>query len=48
MVSILKGAKIDDGSVIGSMSLVSGIIPNEVIAAGVPTRPIKEKITWKE
>jgi acetyltransferase-like isoleucine patch superfamily enzyme len=48
MVSILKGAKIGNGSVIGSMSLVSGIIPNEVIAAGVPARPIREKIIWKE
>ncbi|TDD93374.1 acyltransferase, partial [Flavobacterium cellulosilyticum] len=48
MVSILKGAKIGNGSVIGSMSLVSGIIPNEVIPAGVPAKTIKENITWKE
>lgn len=48
MVSILKGSQIGDGSVVGSMSLVSGTIPNQVIAAGVPARVIKEKITWKE
>lgn len=48
MVSILKGSRIGDGSVVGSMSLVSGIIPNEVIAAGVPAKVIKEKIIWKE
>ncbi|WP_207534785.1 acyltransferase [Desertivirga arenae] len=48
MVSILKGARIGDGSVIGSMSLVSGTIPNEVIAAGVPAKPIKDNISWKE
>lgn len=48
MVSVLKGAKIGEGSVIGSMSLVSGSIPNNVIAAGVPAKPIKQNITWKE
>ena len=48
MVSILKGSVIGDGSVIGSMSLVSGIIPKKVIAAGVPTKTIKENILWKE
>jgi len=48
MVSILKGANIGSGSVIGSMSLVSGNIPNEVIAAGVPAKTIKENIRWKE
>ncbi|WP_207420080.1 acyltransferase [Desertivirga brevis] len=48
MVSILKGARIGNGSVIGSMSLVSGTIPNEVIAAGVPAKPIKNNISWKE
>lgn len=48
MVSILKGSQIDDGSVIGSMSLVSGFIPKEVLAAGVPAKIIKENITWME
>ena len=48
IVSILKGAKIGNGSVIGSMSLVSGSIPNDVIAAGIPAKPIKENISWKE
>ena len=48
LVSILKGAHIGDGSVIGSMSLVSGSIPNHVIAAGIPAKPIKEKIYWEE
>ena len=48
MVSILKGSQIEDGSVIGSMSLVSGFIPKKVIAVGVPAKVIKENITWKE
>lgn len=48
MVSILKGSKIGNGSVIGSMSLVSGSIPSEVIAVGVPAKAIKDKISWKE
>ena len=48
MVSILKGANIGDGSVIGSMSLVSGLIPKAVIAVGVPAKIIKNQITWEE
>jgi acetyltransferase-like isoleucine patch superfamily enzyme len=48
MVSILKGAVIGDGSVIGSMSLVSGSIPKKVVAAGIPAKTIKENIVWKE
>lgn len=48
MVSILKGSQIEDGSIIGSMSLVSGFIPKDVIAVGVPAKVIKEKITWME
>lgn len=48
MVSILKGAKIGDGSVIGSMSLVSGSIPNNAVSVGVPAKPIKDNITWKD
>jgi maltose O-acetyltransferase len=38
---ILKGAKIGDNSVIGTMSLVTGEIPANCIAAGVPTKVIR-------
>lgn len=46
MVSVLKGARIQRGSVIGTMSLVTGTIPAGVIAAGVPARTIREHISW--
>lgn len=46
MVSVLKGARINAGSMIGTMSLVTGTIPANVIAAGVPARPIRAGISW--
>ena len=38
---ILKGTEIGDNSVIGAGSIVSGIIPSNVIAAGNPCKVIK-------
>lgn len=38
---ILKGTTIGDNSIIGAMSLVSGAIPANVIAAGNPVRVIR-------
>jgi acetyltransferase-like isoleucine patch superfamily enzyme len=46
-VYVLKGSKIGSGSVIGARSLVSGEISNNVVAAGVPARIIREGVTWK-
>ncbi|CAH0999183.1 Polysialic acid O-acetyltransferase [Neolewinella maritima] len=46
MVSVLKGARIHAGSMIGTMSLVTGTIPGNVIAAGVPAKPIRKGISW--
>jgi acetyltransferase-like isoleucine patch superfamily enzyme len=40
-VIILKGSEIGDNSVIGAGSIVSGIIPPNVIAAGNPCKVIK-------
>lgn len=39
---VLKGSTIGDNSVIGAGSVVTGIIPPNVIAAGVPARVIRE------
>lgn len=36
-----KGARIEDGAVIGAMSFVNRIIPSNAIAAGAPARVIK-------
>ncbi len=47
MVTVLKGAQIGDGSIVGAMSLVTGKIPGGVIAAGVPAKPIRENVSWK-
>jgi acetyltransferase-like isoleucine patch superfamily enzyme len=46
MVSVLKGSHIQEGSVIGSMSLVVGKLPPRSICAGVPARTIREDIEW--
>lgn len=49
MASILNWAVIGDSSIIGSKSLVSDTIPNEVIAAaGVSAKTIKENMSWQE
>lgn len=45
-VVILKGAKIGAGSVIGFNSIVTGEIPENTVAAGVPAKTIKRGIIW--
>lgn len=39
--TILKGVEIGDGTVVGSMSLVNRSLPENVLAAGVPAKVIK-------
>ncbi len=45
-VVILYNARIEDGSIIGSMSLVKGKIPNNCIAVGIPARVSRKNIAW--
>lgn len=44
---VLKGARIGAGSIIGAGSLVSGEIPPNVVAAGVPARVVRSGVTWR-
>ena len=46
-VRVWKGASIGAGSVIGTESLVTKPIPENVIAAGVPARVIRTGVTWR-
>jgi acetyltransferase-like isoleucine patch superfamily enzyme len=43
----LGGAQVGDGSVIGFRSLVSGRIPNNVVAVGSPARVVRRNIAWE-
>lgn len=45
-VTILKGSKIKENSIIGACSLVRGDIEPNSIYAGVPVKKIKENIKW--
>ncbi|HCQ3388734.1 TPA: acetyltransferase, partial [Escherichia coli] len=50
-VTILPGACIGNGVVIGANSVVRGEIPNNVIIAGVPAKIVKkynyERMQWE-
>ncbi len=43
---ILRGTIIGDNSIIGSGSIVTKEIPNNVTAVGVPAKVVREGITW--
>lgn len=46
-VSVLKGASIEGGSVVGSGAIVRGSVPPNVIAIGQPAKPVREQIEWR-
>jgi len=46
-VTLLKGSKIGSDVVIGVGSIVTGEIPSNCVAAGIPARVVREGITWK-
>lgn len=43
---ILYHTRIEDGSIIGSMSFVKGRIPNNCIAVGIPAKVSRKNIAW--
>jgi acetyltransferase-like isoleucine patch superfamily enzyme len=43
---ILKGVKIGDNSMIGINSIVTQDIPNNSVAAGIPSKVIRSNTTW--
>ncbi|MFI2562543.1 acyltransferase [Paenarthrobacter sp. NPDC018779] len=43
----LGGARVGDGSVIGFRSVVTGTIPNNVIAVGSPARVVRRDVAWE-
>lgn len=45
--TILGGAQIGSGSVVGTRALVKGRFPNNCIVAGVPARIIRKNIAWE-
>lgn len=45
-VSVLKGTRIGRGSIIASRALVSGDIPETVLAVGVPARVLRHNVSW--
>lgn len=45
---VLKGSTIEDGSIVGVRAVVSGKIPKNTVAAGVPARVVREGVTWSQ
>lgn len=44
--SVLKGARVGGGTIIASCALVTGIIPEQTLALGVPARVARDKVSW--
>jgi acetyltransferase-like isoleucine patch superfamily enzyme len=45
-VSVLKGVRIGDGSIVGTKSLVTRDVPTMKLFAGCPAREIRSGVTW--
>ncbi len=45
-VHLLKGVRVGYGSIIGERSVVTGPIGRCVLAAGVPARTLRERVSW--
>jgi acetyltransferase-like isoleucine patch superfamily enzyme len=44
--ALLKGARIGTGSIIGTRAVVTGPVPPNCVAAGVPARVVRRGVTW--
>ncbi|MFZ3415597.1 acyltransferase [Arthrobacter sp. 3Tela_A] len=44
---VLGGAQIGDGSVIGFGAIVTGRVPNNCVAAGIPARIVRRDVAWE-
>ncbi|WP_309646169.1 acyltransferase [Phenylobacterium sp.] len=45
-VLVLKGARIGSGTIVGAGSMVSGALPQNVLAVGSPARVVRENVVW--
>lgn len=43
---VLKGTQVGENSIIGTGSIVTGKVPQNVIAVGIPARVVRENVTW--
>jgi acetyltransferase-like isoleucine patch superfamily enzyme len=44
---ILKGATLEDGSIVAARSVVTGNVPKNTIVGGCPAKIIKQNVDWK-
>ncbi len=44
---VLGGSTVGSGSVVGFRALVSGSLPNNVVAAGIPAKVVKRHVAWE-
>lgn len=45
--TVLGGARIGDGSVVGLGSVVTGRVPNNVVVVGAPARVVRRDVAWE-
>lgn len=43
---IMKGASVGSNSIIGSNTMVTGVVPDNSLAVGCPSKVVKSNITW--
>ena len=45
-VIVLKGVTINDGSIVGTRSVVTHDVPSNSLAVGVPAKTVKSNVEW--